>query len=295
MQNTNHLLREKHKLCKYYIKFGKCREGEKCSFEHKDNVCCNYFLSGGCDVYDCQMSHQYTIRRFDNERSNERSNERKEMKGKERKRLGKKNTESFVPSNEPSDMTVKLFNKDTAYNTRDVILCQNLFSDMGDVYSLLLKEVNQATDSSKLWKLWHGDSHYIADDKQSFKEKSPLFTEIIRRISSYFNMDIKATRLNWYQDEKEWKPYHFDAAAVDENKAKTQNFTIGVSFGDTREVSFQHDKTRSTVNFVLEDGMTYGFGSQVNIEWRHGIPLVKQGEYKRGRISIIAWGWVDMK
>jgi hypothetical protein len=38
-------------------------------------------------------------------------------------------------------------------------------------------------------------------------------------------------RFNWYRDLKEWKPYHHDAAAVDPRKAKTQNFTVGISFG----------------------------------------------------------------
>lgn len=222
--------------------------------------------------------------------------ERKERPVKNKK---KRNTESFTPSDLPADMNVKIYVPGTKYAERDVILCPKLFDDIlqgysDDVYTTLLNEVNIENDPEKLWKLWHGDSHYIADDKLRFKEKSPLFKKIIDRIASHFKMDVKATRLNWYSDEKEWKPYHFDAAAVDEKKAKTQNFTIGVSFGDTREVSFQHDKTRATVNFQLEDGMTYGFGSQVNVEWRHGIPLVRPGDFKKGRISVIAWGWVDM-
>ena len=279
------------KLCKYYVKNGRCRDGDACRFNHIDNVCADYFLNGICQDENCKKDHSFTVKTV-------KQRERSETDRKERPHRNKKrNTESFTPSDKPSDMNVRLYFPDSKYAERDVILCPKLFEDVQgevDIYTELLKEVNTENDPEKLWKLWHGDSHYIADDKLRFKEKSPLFTTIIDRIASHFKMDVKATRLNWYSDEKEWKPYHFDAAAVDEKKAKTQNFTIGVSFGDTREVSFQHDKTRATVNFQLEDGMTYGFGSQVNVEWRHGIPLVKPGDFKKGRISIIAWGWVDM-
>lgn len=33
-------------------------------------------------------------------------------------------------------------------------------------------------------------------------------------------MKVNATRLNWYRDSKEWKPYHHDAAAVKPEIAK---------------------------------------------------------------------------
>ena len=39
--------------------------------------------------------------------------------------------------------------------------------------------------------------------------------------------------------------------------------------------------------------MAYTFSKNVNIEWKHGIPKVKEEEFKdKGRISIIAWGYV---
>ena len=41
------------------------------------------------------------------------------------------------------------------------------------------------------------------------------------------------------------------------------------------------------------DGYVYTFGKDVNIEWRHGIPQVKEFNEK-GRISIIAWGKVTV-
>jgi len=218
------------------------------------------------------------------------------------KRRKKKNTESFEPSHEPCDLRVVCpdGSKETYNGTlysNEVLLVNNMFEDSENMYDSLLKEMKECgVEDENLWKLWHGDTHFIADDKKGWKKKCPVFNSVIERIAKYFNMDIKATRFNWYKDSKQWKPYHHDAAAVKKDKAKTQNFTVGVSFGATREASFQHAKHRTTVNFPLVNGSAYTFAKDVNIEWRHGIPQRSVGEMHspRGRISIIAWGKVEM-
>ena len=37
---------------------------------------------------------------------------------------------------------------------------------------------------------------------------------ILDKLRDYFGMHIEATRLNWYRDSNEWKPFHHDAAAI---------------------------------------------------------------------------------
>ena len=38
------------------------------------------------------------------------------------------------------------------------------------------------------------------------------------------------------------------------------------------------------------------FGKDVNIDWKHGVmQLPPRLQTEQGRISIIAWGWVDME
>ena len=109
-------------------------------------------------------------------------------------------------------------------------------------------------------------------------------------------MDIKATRFNWYRNSKEWKPFHHDAAAVDPKKAKTQNFTVGVSFGCTRNISFQDVKSNKVITIPTINGQTYCFSRDINIEWKHGVPQIPPEEQnEEGRISIIAWGYLPMK
>ena len=153
---------------------------------------------------------------------------------------------------------------------------------------------DSGVNEDKLWKSWHNDSHMIADDKQLRKDKSPVFNMVIDRIRDYFGMDIKATRFNWYRDCSEWKPFHHDAAAVKPDKAKTQNFTVGISFGCERDIAFEENNSKRVVTFPLPDGMTYCFTKDININWKHGVPQLPPDQQKNeGRISIIAWGWLD--
>ena len=172
--------------------------------------------------------------------------------------------------------------------------------------------------SEQLWKLWHGDNHLIADDKLGkgdWKEKCGTFDYVIEAMKNYFKVDVKATRINWYKDKSDWKPYHRDAAAIDDRKAKTQNITIAVTFGCPRTASFVEynddgggggggggGKKRKDrrIDFPLTNGSIYVFSKQVNIDWMHGI--VPEGDgvegdgriSDEGRISIIIWGWSSL-
>lgn len=48
----------------------------------------------------------------------------------------------------------------------------------------------------RLLKLWHGDTHLIADDHTAWKKNAPTFAMVHERLRTFFNMDIKATRFN---------------------------------------------------------------------------------------------------
>jgi len=216
----------------------------------------------------------------------------------------KRNTENFKPSHEPAQMRVACARPglrvyDGEMTSRTVIVAPDVFCapDDWDIYRRLLKEIEQSgVDADRLWQSWHGDSHLIADDKCRWKNACPTFAMVVDRLAEYFNMDVKATRLNWYRDSKEWKPFHHDAAAVKADKAKTQNFTAAVSFGATRDAAFEHAATKTTLAMPQPNGTVYTFGRDVNVLWRHGIPQVPEEEYSdEGRISIIAWGWTEQK
>jgi len=273
------------------------------------NKICMHFMRNRCTRDDCKFIHDKDICKFlyNNGvcRKNSECNFKHEINGvsilklrtEERKKKRIKNTESFEPDHSVADMRIMVgdstcYRYNHIHSDNDVVIVPNLFCDIGDqtIYNNILKEVAD----ENLWKLWHGDSHYIADDKQGWKKSSPTFNMVIQKMSQYFNMDVQATRLNWYKNTDEWKPFHHDAAAVKKDKAATQNITVGVSFGVERDVCFQHAKTKTTVTVPLVNGQIYTFGKDVNINWRHGIPQIHpSNKSDKGRISIIAWGWVD--
>ena len=208
-----------------------------------------------------------------------------------------KNTVDFKPSHIPAEMRflpapagLKRYHREIT--SRDVIVVSDLFCQPDDksIYKALLEEV-ESNDQNE-WKLWHGDNHLISDDRKRCFKRSETFEMIIEKISVYFNMDVKATRFNWFRDTTDWKPYHHDAAALKPEKAAEQNFTVAVSFGVERDIAFQHAKTGTTISIPLPNGTMYTFSNDVNCIWRHGVPQVHPDHYvKEGRISVVAWGW----
>lgn len=268
-------------ICKYYVK-GKCTNND-CKYEHKNNICRNYFF-GNCLNNNCRYSHEHkhdNIKNFKVSKTSENPN-----------RI--KNTETFIPNYEQPSIRIK-FNQYIT-NSNEVSIHNNMFYDK-NLYDKLSSEIN-----NDVYKSWHGDTHLIADDlhETDWKLKSKTFDYIIKQLCSYFGMTAGATRLNYYTDSY-WKPYHHDAAALKPDKAKTQNITVGVSFGKMREISFESThkniKDRIKINFPLENGVVYSFGNKVNLDFRHGIPPIKLNEQIKsnncntGRISIIIWGF----
>ena len=219
---------------------------------------------------------------------------------KKKKKRKPKNTENFNPSHKPTDARVVVGNPHSeTYGknilSRDMIYVPELLCKENDmtIYNKLLEEVKKTgKEEEGVWKLWHGDTHMIADDHLKWKQDCPTFNMIIEKLEKYFNMDIKATRLNWYQNSDHWKPYHHDAAAVKPHIAKIQNLTMAVSFGLERDASFEHAKTKTTVSMPQPNGSVYGFARDTNVIWKHGILQVDpKKRVEKGRISIIAWGY----
>lgn len=251
---------------------------------------CRDFLQGRCRRDVCRFSHDATD-------MTNTSHSRKQLnKAPHRK---PKNTESFEPLSRPVDMRVVYDlgseTLSTEISSRDVLLVPNLFQDYapGELYRRLVEEIqNCGVPQDQLLKLWHGDTHLIADDHTRWKDHAPTFAMILERVRSFFQMDIQATRFNWYQDTSQWKPFHHDAAAIKPKQAATQNFTVAVSFGATREAAFEDARTKTVLSIPQPDGTIYAFAKDTNILWKHGILKDKETR-PEGRISIICWGWME--
>jgi len=114
---------------------------------------------------------------------------------------------------------------------------------------------------------------------------SPTFNEIVDKMAKHFNVDVIQTRLNVYKDGRDWKPFHHDKHAYAD---KREDFTMGASFGCSRELEFLHEDTKSKFSFPQYNGDVFAFTSDINKSFMHGVPKSKQQCGKR--ISIIAWG-----
>ena len=111
-------------------------------------------------------------------------------------------------------------------------------------------------------------------------------------IKTFFKMNINCTRYNYYKDTNDYKPLHFDDNAIDKEKAKTQNFTVTVSFGATRDIIFEHSLNKSRIVIPVYNGSVYTFSNATNIMWRHGV-LQELPVKNQERISIVFWGSID--
>lgn len=309
-------------VCKNYFFDEVCKRGDGCKFKHQ------YKLTEL--EYTDKKDEQVYIKPSKYDKNKDRNNQRRKNSGaqesllvcrpngnnegadnSQNKQLQRrpKNTQNFKPSHNLLDMNILVSSDNTEsfyktiYEVNDVVIVPNFIkelsgnaNDSGNVYEQLITEIGESGISeTDLWKSWHGDTHFIADDNLQWKEKVPTFSKILEKIESYFHFKIKSTRLNWYKNSSDWKPYHHDAAAIKENIAKSQNFTIGVSFGHTRSIAFEHAKTHTTISIPMTDGSAYAFSRDINVNWKHGIPQINPGMYsEKGRISIIAWGLVEL-
>lgn len=119
---------------------------------------------------------------------------------------------------------------------------------------------------------------------------SPTFRQLLARLDAYFDVEILATRLNFYRDNSDFKPFHHDSHAYGQNGVK-EDYTMGASFGCTRELAFRHEASGQVFAFPQANGDIFAFDSTVNATFTHGVPKMKGGAGKAGpRFSIIAWG-----
>lgn len=300
------------KICRDFM--NKNCKHDSCKFLHDESICFFHWKNNSCKFGDnCKKTHTSSENNkninHNNNHKNENINTNKKIKNVEKynKNKYKKNTEVFQPMVKPIDLRVVLDTRSSTkegmsfpnLTSRDLLLSPNLFNDFGqfEIYNQLVKEIqNCSLEQDNLLKLWHGNdkipgTHLIADDHIAWKHNCPTFNMVIRRLQRAFNMNIKTTRFNWYREPDHWKPFHHDKSFIDPTVSNTQNFTVAVSFGSTKDVAFEHSETRTVISSPQPDSTVYSFTNDTNAIWRHGILQDKSQEL--GRISIIAWGWID--
>ncbi|QKF93559.1 2OG-Fe(II) oxygenase superfamily protein [Fadolivirus algeromassiliense] len=137
------------------------------------------------------------------------------------------------------------------------------------------------------------DLNGMVNWSKHFKHEDPTFSnqfnEIVERMAKHFNVEVLQTRLNYYKDGTDFKPMHKDRHAYGDGDSKIrEDFTMGASFGASRNLDFIHEESNMKFSFPQNNGDVFAFNSDINKKFLHGVPKVFKpiGE----RFSIIAWG-----
>lgn len=170
-------------------------------------------------------------------------------------------------------------------NNRAVYL-PNFFCKTRDynIFNKIMEELGNNNDAGNDT----GNDNIINWSKHK-KYENPEFSEtfnyIVNEMAKHFNVDVIQTRLNIYIDGRDWKPFHHDKHAYADQR---EDYTMGVSFGCTRELEFLHEESGNKFSFPQNNGDVFAFDTEINKSFMHGVPKSRKRVGKR--ISIIAWG-----
>ena len=164
----------------------------------------------------------------------------------------------------------------------NAIYLQNFHASARD-YSVLANLAREMERAAELGGMVNWSKH--------LKHENPDFSETFQRVvdamADYFDVEVYATRMNFYRDGTDWKPFHHDSHAYG-GRAQREDFTMGASFGGSRELIFLHEPSGNTFTFPQNNGDVFAFTSEVNKRFKHGVPKAKSNNDPR--FSIIAWG-----
>ncbi|CAE8635088.1 unnamed protein product, partial [Polarella glacialis] len=129
----------------------------------------------------------------------------------------------------------------------------------------------------------------LVDWSKHLKLEDPEFSETFQavqaRMSQYFDVETFVTRMNYYRDGSDWKPYHHDSHAYAPDGKGKEDFTMGASFGAERELSLQHEASGQVFGFPQRNGDIFAFDSEINRSFTHGVPRLRGGGAK-GRMLL---------
>lgn len=162
--------------------------------------------------------------------------------------------------------------------------------------SVLERLRNELAEEGKEFTDWHGARHLAHHFDSGRQAELPaehrLRAQLVKRMEEAFGVRANAVRVNYYRNNKDYKPMHYDRGS-DENGVP--QLTIGASFGATRELTLMHVKSGVTMSFPQRNGDVFAFTPELNEVFMHGVPHVMPNspaakeEEDAGRLSLIIW------
>lgn len=157
-------------------------------------------------------------------------------------------------------------------------------ADDFQLYDKLKDELVEATGAVLDGGLIEWSKHQAFENPS---DMSATFNDVVDMLSDYFDVDVYATRLNYYRDGTQWKPQHHDSHAYG-GRSEREDFTAGITLGSDRSLVFVHVESGQEFTFPQNNGDCFAFTGDVNTQFTHGVPRVSSpvGD----RFSIIVWG-----
>jgi len=159
----------------------------------------------------------------------------------------------------------------------------------------LARRLREELPEGKDFGDWHGARHHalhVGGDEARQTNRACIpqaWQETVRRLEEAFDMTAAAIRLNLYRSTADYKPMHQDRGRDDEGVPQV---SVGVSFGITRELVFQHIQTGLTMSFPQRNGDVFVFTPEVNNVFTHGVAKTRSvpPEGDGIRLSFVIWG-----
>jgi len=167
------------------------------------------------------------------------------------------------------------------------LLCR---SDDFSMFNALSTELNYRqcwmSGGTPLWRpTAHGNAESLA--------KSPTYEHIVRWLAGHFGVEPIRSIANFYRNGDDYTSFHSDQYfdGVD--------MTVGASFGEERNLVFQHKDTKEEFCFPQRNGDIFAFTDAVNYQFVHSVPRERRRALSAsrccssGRVSIIVWAKRD--
>lgn len=249
------------KLC-YNFMHRKCNK-KNCQYLHDSTICFYHWKDNTCNYgSECRKRHLDNIKSPD-------ANGNGNANGGKHIRSVTKNESGSTVNNKPADMRIvhaKETDKQRYSNiitSRDIIVAPNIFSQYAsrEIFEKLLIEIRE-------------NDLELDETLDPTDLSTPILSNVIERVCLFFNMTPKSIRINHSTQDTPHRFHKYSAVVKG-------NFTVVVSFGAARDITFENTATKTIVSLSQTDGCVYAFSKDTNILWRqgilHNVPVKEEG------------------
>ena len=108
----------------------------------------------------------------------------------------------------------------------------------------------------------------------------PLLAQLKTQIEQQSHQSFNSVLCNLYRDGQDSMGWHADK----EPELGKNPYIASLSFGEARVFKLRHNKTKQTIDVVLENGALLLMGGELQHHWRHAVP--KTAKVKTPRINL---------